>query len=147
MTTHNVSLASPPYPLTVKPGDEILVNAQFDYLGPEVTGVRAHIFLYSKTLLDPHNEKVAGESAPFNLEAVDEIPKTYIVPPVVLKLPLTGLPPGLLYGLGVKIVNLPGPDWVAFVGANDPPYNTWIINVEEFLPTITNLVIVSYSEV
>ena len=145
MARHQVSLAAPPTPIQVYPGDQISVVVAFDYVGPEAPQAKAHLAMFSWSLADPHNEKVDVETvfsipqSPSPGSHIELAPLTFTVP--------GGLSKGLEYGLYVKIFNVPGKEWFHYIGKNDPPYYQWIIEVLEEEAEISNLRIVSYSKV
>lgn len=145
MTIHELSLVTPPNVLEVVPGDTIRVHAAFDYVGPASPNAAIQLAFYSWTLADPHNikaQKILYKDIPESPS-----PGSHIDVVGDIKLPTTGLPAGLLYGLFVAVKNVAGKDWYFFVGEKDPPYYKWIIEVTMVEPEITNLEIISYETV
>jgi len=146
MERHTVGLVAPPGVIQVRPGDQISVGVEFDYLGPAAPGAIVRVAMFSWTLGDPHNEK-AFKTVTCNIPDSPEPGNHVKVPPMVIQLPSSGLPPGLLYGLLAKISGIAGKDWTCFIGANDEPYYQWIIEVVGVEPAISNLRISSYGKV
>lgn len=145
MTTHTVSLVTPPTVLKVAPGDSITVVGEFDYIGPEVDDARVRVFLFSWTFADAHNEKAFDEGS-FVIPQTSAPAKRVYLEPMTFTLPTSGLPAGLLYGLGIKIFNVVGKEWFFYLGKNDPPYYKWVVEVTGVISEISNLRISSYAK-
>lgn len=145
MANREIRLAVPPETLQVYPGDTIQVVCEFDYVGPEVPstqGAKVHVAMYSWTAVDPHNEK-AFVDVPLVLPN-SPAPGQHVKVNAPIKLPTTGLPDGLLYGLFFAIKGVLGKDWYSDYYGKESPLNTWIISVIS-VAQISNLKISSYS--
>lgn len=149
MARHKVSLVAPPAVLLVNPGDEIEVNATFNYQGPGVPEAWAQIACYSMAF-GLVNEKVR-KNVSFPLADSQDSPTHVVLEPIVLTLPSSGMPAGLLYGLYVKIYNVAGKEFYVYCGPGGTPeqtqVETFIIEVTGALSEITNLRIASYNKV
>ena len=142
MALRELSLVAPPSVLEVRPGDTIRVHAAFDYVGPVSPSAAIQLAMYTWTLADPHNIK--AHTIIYKDIPLSPSPGNHIDAVGDIKLPTTGLPAGLLYGLFVVVKNVAGKDWYFYAGEKDPPYYKWIIEVTEVEPLITNLEIISY---
>ena len=150
MTTHRVSLVTPPGTLQVKPGDTIRMAAEFDYIGPACPDAKVRFYFYSEVVLGIVNEKAFSEKA-FVLPQSSAPGSHVYLPPIGvnmdLVLPTSGLPAGLLYGLGVKVFNVEGKEYIFQLGKSNPPYYQWVVEVTGVISEISNLRIASYVKV
>ena len=135
MAVREARLVIAPGVLTVSPGDTILVNSSFDYIGPPVD-LWLHTAIWKKGPIDPHVEIASGKRE--------------------FKIPGTIPPPGMNYRIGVeikvpsgesgsfglytKIMSVPGPDIFS-------PYYENIIEIVGAVSVFSNLAITSYAKV
>lgn len=146
MTTHKIMLAAPPSVIQIRPGDRISADIEFDYIGPACSGARARVAMFSWTAIDPRNEKAFQERT-FDIPNSPGPGNHITIHDIILQLPTSGLPAGLLYGLYVKVFNVVGKEYFHYIGEKDPPYYQWIIEVLSAVSEISNLKISSYAKV
>ncbi len=135
MAVREVKLAQLPEVITVSPGDTILVNSSFNYIGPPVD-LDLYTAIWKKGLIDPHVPIASGKRA-FSIPETVPPPGMNYTFGVEMEVPLGE---GGFFGLFTRISSIPGPDIFS-------PYYENLIEIVGAVPAFSNLEIVSYAKV